>query len=324
MTEYTTSRTEVQSGFATHDGVELFYRHWPFTSQAPRGAIVFVHRGHEHSGRMAHLVDELNLPHFGFFGWDARGHGQSPGERGHSPSISTSVRDIQTFVQHLRTEYGVEEESVIVVAQSVGAVLAATWAHDYAPKIRGMVLASPAFKVKLYVPFARPGLELARALRGNFYVQSYVKGKYLTHDSERIASFEADRLITRAISANILLELYAAGERVVADAEAITVPTQLLISGADWVVHHGPQHDFFVRLGTPVKERHVLPGFYHDTLGEKDRAKAVSLVRDFILTRFDESLSRPSLSDADRLGFTRQEADALATPLPTFSPRGLY
>ena len=44
-----------------------------------------------------------------------------------------------------------------VIAQSVGAVLVAAWAHDYAPKIRCMVLASPAFKVKLYVPFARPG-----------------------------------------------------------------------------------------------------------------------------------------------------------------------
>jgi alpha-beta hydrolase superfamily lysophospholipase len=43
-----------------------------------------------------------------------------------------------------------------VVAQSVGAVLAVTWVHDYAP-IRCLVLASPAFKVKLYVPFARPG-----------------------------------------------------------------------------------------------------------------------------------------------------------------------
>ncbi len=51
--------------FSTHDGVELFYRHWPATSPAdgePRQAIVLFHRGHEHSGRIAHLVDELNLP----------------------------------------------------------------------------------------------------------------------------------------------------------------------------------------------------------------------------------------------------------------------
>ena len=42
-----------------------------------------------------------------------------------------------------------------MIAQSVGAVLVATWIHDYAPAIRGLVLASPAFKVKLYVPLAR-------------------------------------------------------------------------------------------------------------------------------------------------------------------------
>ena len=129
-----------------------------------------------------------------------------------------------------------------VIAQSVGAVLVATWAHDYAPKIRCMVLASPAFKVKLYVPFARPGLQLQHKLRGNFFVNTYVKAQFLTHDPERIASYRSDPLITRPIAVNILLGLYDASERVVADARAITVPTQLLISGADWVVHHGPQH----------------------------------------------------------------------------------
>ena len=43
-----------------------------------------------------------------------------------------------------------------------------------------MVLASPAFNVKLYVPFARAGLRLMRKLRGNFFVKSYVKAKFLT------------------------------------------------------------------------------------------------------------------------------------------------
>ena len=324
MDETLSAREALHSRFTTHDGIELFYRHWASTSPKPRGAVVFIHRGHEHSGRMAHLVDELNLPEFSFFGWDARGHGHSPGERGDSPSIGTSVRDIQTFMQHIGTTHGVEEENVVIIAQSVGAVLASAWAHDYAPKVRALVLASPAFKVKLYVPLARPALRLARMLRGNFYVQSYVKGKYLTHDPARIASFASDELITRAISVNILLGLYEVADRVVADAAAITIPTQLLISGSDWVVHHGPQHKFFNRLGALVKERHVLPGFYHDTLGEKDRAVAVQLIRDFILARFEEPICRPSLQDADKLGVTRKEADKLATPLPSLSPQGAY
>lgn len=39
------------------------------------------HRGHERSGHIARLVDELDLPEFDVFAWNARGHGRSPGAR---------------------------------------------------------------------------------------------------------------------------------------------------------------------------------------------------------------------------------------------------
>ena len=313
--------------FPTHDGVELFYRHWPANPQAaaaPRRAVVLFHRGHEHGGRMAHLVDELDLPGFDFFAWDARGHGQSPGARGDSPSFASSVRDVQTFVEHIAARHGIAVEDIAVLAQSVGAVLVASWAHDYAPRIRALVLASPAFRVKLYVPFARAGLRLLRAWRGNFFVNSYVKAGLLSHDPARIAAFDKDPLITRAISVNMLLGLDEAAERVVADAQAIQIPTQLLISGADWVVRRQPQEQFFQRLGSLRKERHVLPGFFHDTLGERDRGHALARVRRFILHNFELPLSRPALLDADRLGATCAEAEALAAPLPRNSLGELY
>ncbi|MCS3467673.1 alpha-beta hydrolase superfamily lysophospholipase [Pseudomonas sp. JUb42] len=313
--------------FSTHDGVELFYRHWPATApdvDAPRQAVLLFHRGHEHSGRIAHLVDELDLPGFDFFAWDARGHGQSPGARGDSPSFATSARDVQTFVDHLGATFAIAEQDISVVAQSVGAVIVATWVHDYAPKIRSLVLASPAFQVKLYVPFARTGLALMQRLKGNFFVNSYVKARFLSHDPERVASYDNDPLITKAISVNVLLGLYEAADRVVADANAIQVPTQLLISGADFVVHRGPQDRFFERLGSLRKEKHVLPGFFHDTLGERDRHLAVSRARRFILQNLEQPVSRPSLLDADRLGATCAEAEELAAPLPHNSLRDLY
>jgi alpha-beta hydrolase superfamily lysophospholipase/SAM-dependent methyltransferase len=314
----------VERTFSTHDGAELFYRYWPAATPEPKGAIVLFHRGHEHGGRMAHLVDELAMPDHAFYAWDARGHGRSPGERGYSPSFAASVRDIDSFMQEIKEKDGFEIGDIAVVAQSVGAVLAATWVHDYAPKIRALVLASPAFSVKLYVPFARQGIALWQKLKGRFFVNSYVKARFLTHDPERIRSFDADPLVTRAIASNILLDLYDHAERVVADARAITVPTQVLISGSDWVVRHGPQHEFFVNLASPAKERHVLPGFFHDTLGERDRAKAVALARDFIIRQFDAPEPKLDLTQADRAGFTRDEADSLATPLDLLSPKGLY
>lgn len=314
----------IESAFASHDGLDLFYRTWPARSGTAKGAIVLLHRGHEHGGRVAHIAEELGLDDFAFYAWDARGHGRSPGERGYSPSFAHSVRDLDCFVRHICETGGFAMDQVAVVAQSVGAVLAATWVHDYAPSIRALVLASPAFDVKLYVPFARQGIALWQKLKGTFFVNSYVKARFLTHDPERIASFESDPLITRPIASNILLELYEAADRVVTDARAITLPTQLLISGSDFVVRHAPQHRFFENLSSTIKERHVLPGFYHDTLGERGRAKALEKIRSFVTTRFDEAPVVADLRQAHRSGYSRDEADRLATPLSIASPRGLY
>ncbi|WP_312153127.1 bifunctional alpha/beta hydrolase/class I SAM-dependent methyltransferase [Pseudomonas sp.] len=312
--------------FTTHDGVELHYRYWPATrnEHQPRRAVVMFHRGHEHGGRLAHLVDELDMPGYDFFAWDARGHGQSPGARGDSPGFACSVRDVQTFIEHIHASHGIEEQDMVVLAQSVGAVLIATWAHDYAPKVRCLVLASPAFKVKLYVPFARPGLKLLKALRGNFFVNSYVKPRLLTHDPERVASYVADPLISRPISVTMLLGLYEAADRVVADAQAIQLPTQLLVSGADLVVERKPQELFFQRLGSARKELHVLPGFFHDTLGERDRAHALARINRFVEHCFASPVAAPSLLDADKTGASCAEAESLAAPLPRNSPRDLY
>ncbi|MGH9720214.1 MAG: bifunctional alpha/beta hydrolase/class I SAM-dependent methyltransferase [Bryobacteraceae bacterium] len=309
--------------FAAGDGARLFYRAWQpanGSAQNPR-AIVLLHRGHEHSGRLQHVVDELNLPDFAMFAWDARGHGHSRDSLGSDTSLATFVRDLDAFVSHVCREHGVRIEDVAIVAQSVGSVLAATWVHDYAPRIRCMVLASPAFKVKLYVPFARAGLNLLHHVIGDFNVNSYVKARALTHDPERIRSFESDPLIQRPISARVLLGLYSTSGRVVTDARGIRTPVQLLISGSDWVVHHGPQHEFFERLGSTIKEKHVFEGFYHDTLGEKDRGPVIDKVRRFLLARFAESPRHESLLHADRNGHTKEEYDQLCRPLPALSPR---
>ncbi|MER8377135.1 bifunctional alpha/beta hydrolase/class I SAM-dependent methyltransferase [Mesorhizobium sp. M1406] len=323
-TKQSLERQAQERVFRSHDGTEIFYRFWPAASADAEGAVVLFHRGHEHGGRMAHLVDELRMPDHAFYAWDARGNGRSSGERGYAPSFSALVRDIDCFMGEIAARDGFATRDIALIAQSFGAVLAAAWVHDYAPKLRAMVLASPAFSVKLYVPFAREGIAFWQKIKGRFFVNSYVKAKFLTHDLVRIASFESDPLITRPIASNILVELYQHAARIVADARAITVPTQLLLSGSDWVVRHGPQHDFFVNLGSRAKERHVLPGFFHDTLGERDRARALDLIRPFLARQFATPDAPVDLKQADIAGHTRDEADRLASPLDLLSPKGLY
>jgi len=318
------ARSAQEHSFVTHDGTELFYRHWPSAHDAEeRRALVLFHRGHEHSGRLQHVVDELSLADFDMFAWDARGHGRSPGARGDSPSFGTSVKDVDAFVRHIATAHRIPPGQIGIVAQSMAAVLVAAWLHDYAPHIRCAVFTSPAFKVKLYVPFARAGLKLLHRLRGNFFVTSYVKARFLTHDPERIRSYNTDPLIARAISVRILLGLYETAERIIADAQAISTPLLLLVSDTDWVVQRAPQDQFFERVGSTIKEKHLLPGFLHDTLGEKDRGIALDRIRDFVQRLFASSPVPTSLRDAHRSGYTYDEEQALRRPLTALSARNL-
>src|ERR1700691_5365558 len=131
------ARVPKERFFLTHDGVRIFFRYWPRAgNSATRSAtVILLHRGHEHSGRMAHVVDELDLPETSFFAWDMRAHGRSGGEQGSATTMATFVQDLDEFVRHIQAEFGIAPENVAVVAQSLGAVIAAAWAHDYAPSI---------------------------------------------------------------------------------------------------------------------------------------------------------------------------------------------
>ena len=324
-------RTAQEHTFSAADGVAIFYRHWPSgNNNAPKRAIILFHRGHEHSGRQQDVVDSLEMPDYACFAWDARGLGKSPGVRGYADNFGVFIKDADAFARHIYEHYGYKMQDIAVIAQSVGGVIAAAWVHDYAPEIRCLVLASPALKVKLYVPFARANLALmqklglTKKLPALAFVNSYVKAKWLTHDAARIASYNADPLITKPIAVNILLELYDTAERLVKDAAAITTPTQFLVSGKDWVVHQKPVQQLYENLGAITKEYHVFEGFFHDTLGEKDRHLPLAKARNFIETQFLKSFHQPDLSRSDYAGFTFDEAENFKKPLSKFSFKNLY
>ena len=318
----TESRVATEHTFRTSDGTELFYRAWA-PAEHSENAVILFHRGHEHSGRWQDFIDRIGLNDCWFFAWDARGHGRSPGERGWAPSFGRMVRDAEEFVRHVAREHGIPVENMAVVSQSVGSVLAAAWVHDYAPPIRALVLATPAFRVKLYVPLAIPGLRLLHKIRPKSFIKSYVKPRMLTHDPEQARQYAKDELVSPQIATNILLDLYDTSTRLIEDAGAIHTPTLLLISGHDWVVHRGPQERFFERLSSPVKEKEVYAGFYHSTFWEKDRDRPITRTHAFITRAFEQPEPAPSLLQADRSGYSKQVYDDLQRPLPPLSPKRL-
>jgi alpha-beta hydrolase superfamily lysophospholipase/SAM-dependent methyltransferase len=309
----------LERSFTSFDGTELFYRAWLPAGAPPTRAVVLFHRGHEHSGRWGEFVEALGMSDAAVFAWDARGHGRSPGERGWAPDFATVVKDADAFVRHVSRAHGFAISDMAVVAHSVGAVVAATWVHDYAPPIRALVLATPALAVKLYVPLAIPSLRALSKVKPKSFVKSYVKSKMLTHDPAQAAAYDADPLISKQIAVNILLDLHDTSRRLIRDAGAIAMPALVLAAGSDWVVKNSAARRFFGRLSSPVKEMHVYPGMGHAIFHEVGRADVARRVRDFVARQFErppEDLL-PVVKE-----YTRREYERLVKPAPAYCPQG--
>lgn len=316
--------TPLENTFETRDGLSLFYRAW--TAQAAtKRAIILLHRGHEHSGRLIELANALQDGKQGqaIFAWDARSHGRSPGVRGDVDHFGLFARDLEDFVRHLRAKHGLREEDIAVVGHSVGAVMLANWVHDYAPNIRAMVLAAPAFDVNLFVPGASLGLRMLNRVRPQAAIKSYVKPKMLTSDPEQAAAMVGDPLSSPRISVRTLVDMERTAKRLIEDASAIHTPTLLLTAGRDYVVRPKAQRAFFDGLSSTRKEHVVLDGQRHGLLHDTERADTFKRIGAFVDAAFDADDTAPDHLHAHEHGAQFDEAAELAKPLPTLSPKRL-
>ena len=273
---------------------------------------------------MTDLVEAWAFKDTAVFLWDQRGHGRSDGMRGYAPNMATLIKDADRFVAHISASHNIPTENMMVLGHSVGAVIAAAWVHDFAPPVRGMILATPAFRIKLYVPFALASTRALVALKPDAFIKSYVRPSVLTHDKHEAKRYATDPLVFREIAAPLLVDLFDTSKRVVEDAGAIDVPTLVLSADADWVVHKRDQVRFFENLSSDIKSFENLDGFYHAIFHDAGRDKAVKKCQAFIERRFASPVSARTRADADKSGFTRTEYDGLIRPLPALSLKRLW
>ncbi len=89
--------------FQGFDGIQLFYQSW-LPDEDPKASIIIVHGGGDHSGRFGNVVNYLLPEKFAVFAFDWRGHGRSPGVRGHINSWNELSDDLSKFI-HLVNEF---------------------------------------------------------------------------------------------------------------------------------------------------------------------------------------------------------------------------
>ena len=303
--------------FKSHEGEELFFYEWNYKPN--QKTLIVIHRGHEYGERLQEFATHPLFASYNIFAFDMRGHGHT--KAAVSPAFMDSVRDLDTFAKFLGQRYGVREEDIFVVANSIGGVIVSAWAHDFSPCIAGMALLAPAFEINLIVPFAKQAIELMLKVNPKLIVKSYVKSKMLTRDPEQQRAYDTDRFITRSINGKLLIDLANAGKRLVEDAAAITTPTLVLSAEKDFVVINRQQKQFYVNLSSETKEFITLEGFHHGILFEQGREEVYKILQRFIQKAFSTPLPTPTL--APDL-FTQKEFETMQYELIPNGERWCY
>ena len=109
-----------------------------------------VHGLGEHAGRYERFANGMAEHGIGTFAVDLRGHGNSPGQRGHVDSWSQWTDDVAAFVDHVAAVAGGE---VVPLGHSFGgATMLSTVLAGKLRSTRRFIVSSPALKVKVAVP----------------------------------------------------------------------------------------------------------------------------------------------------------------------------
>lgn len=306
--------------FTTDDGLSLHYKAW--NVQGATKALVLLHRGHEHADRWDTVIPSLTMPDTAIYAWEARGHGLSPGRRGHAAGFMEYVRDLDTFFHHLQKAHGLTPERTVVVAHSVGGVVAAAWVHDFAPRIAGLVLATPALEVNLIVPGALTSIRVMQKLKPDATIKSYVRGSWLTRDLSAAATYDADKLISKDISAKILVDLFDTAQRVISDAEVMDRPLLLFSAGADKVVKRQAIEALYSNYGCEQKTHLTLKGARHAIFHDLCRDEVCGAIKRFA-DRCIANFTPPRLEADLTHPATNAEFASIKKPLPSPSLRGL-
>lgn len=143
-----TAHPALESRQRMKDGTELLVRTWlpaPDTGE-PRGTVILVHGMAEHSGRYPHVAKVLTDLGLRVRAFDLRGHGKSGGPRMALDAQDNYLTDLAEIVDAAVAEW---HEMPFVLGHSMGGLIVARFTTARIRPVRGVLLSSPALRVRL-------------------------------------------------------------------------------------------------------------------------------------------------------------------------------
>ena len=269
--------------FAGDGGLVLYAQSWR-PGGTPRGVVALVHGIGEHSGRYGSLVDRLLDCGFAVCGFDHRGHGKSPGRRGHIDSWSQYREDVAAFLRHCRKH--VPDCPMFLYGHSMGALIVLDYALVHEKGVEGLVVSGvplqPSGVAKRHlIAVARI---LSRVLPA-FSIQLGLDVRGISRDPATLKAYRNDPLVHPRASMRWGTEILATIDRVRSRVNEIRLPILILHGGADPINSINGSRELYEGVSSTDKLLLVYPGTLHEPHNDLDRANVLTDLQDWLSER---------------------------------------
>jgi alpha-beta hydrolase superfamily lysophospholipase len=254
--------------FSARDGIRLFWH--TERAAAPAGHVAVVHGYAEHLGRQSEVMRALAAAGYTVHLLDCRGHGQSGGKRAHVDAFEEYLSDLDLFLARVKEQSA--GAPLFLLGHSQGGLIAARYLLDHPEAVRGAVLASPYFRLKLAVSPVKvlAGKLMSRLLPG-LPMRNELNPEQLTRDVRIQTATRADPLYQKIATPRWFTESTAAQETVLRRATEFVTPFLLLFGGADPIADPAAGREFFEHATSKDKQHKEYDGFLHELFHEPER-----------------------------------------------------
>ena len=260
----------------------LFLREWKPGSRNQRAAVAIVHGFGEHSDLYSPVAEFLVARGTSVRCCDLRGHGRSPGKRGHIRAWSDYRDDVLEMIDAIRGES--PGLPVFLLGNSLGGLIAADYAIHRSDELTGLILLAPAVGEIGVHPFLLTVSRIFSRIWPSFTLKSGTQRSRLTRDPAAIARLDADPLVHSLGTARLGAEMQDAIVRVKQRAPALTLPVLILQGEADQVTSPDSTREFFANVGAGDKTLKTYPEAYHNLV--------IDLVKDDVMADIDSWITQ--------------------------------
>ncbi len=265
------------------DGTRLSLRRAP-AAGTPRASLVLVHGWGDHLGRFADVADWIAGRGISVFAVDQRGHGHSPGPRGHVERFAQYLADLAALRKLAAAEAPGPQ---FLLGHSFGAFIVLRYLETAPAGLAGAVAVAP------FVDFFRKPpkwkVALARMLADILPAVPIPTGldyDSLVHDRAQVQAFRDDPLAHERMTPRAYREAIAALVALWAEKDRIATPLLMLLAGDDRIVSTPSADAFAQALAADVTvERY--PGMYHNVFQEPDRDRLYADLAAWLERRLD-------------------------------------